>query len=369
MPKTADEFLDSIVPLPDGTADPTISPLLSAGDKNLAVLQSNKTSKKDYRDTYRFINVTSSSQRRELKCARKFQIMKTPATTAGSGLGFVNIDFVFGHSVGAGVQTYLVTGSKDAAIFAGMLAWNTDLDAVHEKKSKSAFFATLAIEKFVHWWHENMAAHWEVALFNGKPASELTFFIDTQNGYYHAGHIDIVLRHKTTGRYMVLELKTTAIRTVDEAQYGNSEQPLGYSIILDKIAAELEATSTFEVLYLVYSSTNREWTPFPFTKNRSQRMEWLQALLIDHTLIGTYRKLEFFPKNGEACWSFSSRCDHYGICDLKSTQRTDFAELVVNEDRSNLPEDVDFFFTLEELTAASIRGATRVQEEHSVPVS
>lgn len=353
MGLSADDFLDSELPESE-SAELLVAPIGTPA--NYGAIQSAKTTKKDYRAAYIYINVTSYSQRRILReCGRKFQILKTPIATAGSGLGLVNIDFVFGHSVGAGIQTYLATRNKLQARFASFLAWNCDLDVEHPKKGKSSAFAWLAVDKFIHLWESEFADKWELATFGDRPATELTFIIDTENGYYHAGHIDAILRNRITGRYMVLEIKTTAIRTIDEAQYGNSEQALGYSVVLDRVVQDLAATQEFHVLYLAYSSTNREFVPLPFTKSRVHRVEWLQELLLEHASISTFRGLGFFPKNGEACWSFGSRCPHYGICDLKSMQRLDFKEFTMNAAEDNLPEPVDFMFTLSELTSATIR--------------
>lgn len=209
--------------------------------------------------------------------------------------------------------------------------------------------AFLAVEKFSHWWEEHMAGEWELAYFNNKPATEVTFLLDLENGYYHAGHIDVVLRNRVSGKYLVLEIKTTAIKNVDEAQYGNSEQPLGYSLVLDAIAENLDATNSFEVLYLVYSSTERKLIPFTFKKQRTERAEWLQDLLLDHSLISTYRKLSLFPKRGNSCWSFGGRCPHYGTCDLGAFKDNfDFREY--KRSSMELPERTDFEFTLGDIT-------------------
>lgn len=346
MPLTPDQFLDSPVELPVG---------VSKDAQILAISQKERTTKKDYRAAYIYINVTSYSQRQLLHgCSREFQIYKNP-TLGGGPTGIPNIDFVFGHSVGTGIQTYLTTKSPQAALFASFLAWNADLDLENPKKGKSSSLAILAVEKFIHWWEQN-GGDWELAFFRSKPATELTFFLDLENGYYHAGHIDAVLRNRRTGKYMVLEIKTTAIRNVDEAQYGNSDQPLGYSLVLDSIVADMnkeqpdhaKLTSSFEVLYLVYSSTLRELLPFPFTKSRSERAEWLQDLLLDHANISTYRKLGFFPKRGDNCWSFGGRCTFYGTCDLRIYKDTTKFR-VFDASQQELPEPVDFRFTLSEI--------------------
>ncbi len=353
----ADDFLNSDL-LSETSADPL----------NFAALQAERTSKKDYRAAYAYINITSYSQRTVLhECPRSFQIMKVPAPDVEPGpntasrydaSATVNVHFLFGHSVGAGIQTYLVTRDKNKALFAAILSWKADLDVELPKKSKSSLYAFLAVEKFIHWWEveSKLADEWEVATMNDRPATEITFLLDTENGYYHVGHIDIVLRHKSDGRLMVVELKTTGFKLVDEASYGNSDQSLGYSLILDKIAESLDTTSTFEVLYLVYSTPERKLIPLPFTKSRTDRMEWLQDLLLDHSTIATYKKLSFFPKRGESCFSFSRRCPHYGTCDMRSVRKTNFKEFSL--ERDSLPEPVDFIFKLSDLTKAALRAST-----------
>lgn len=357
-PLTADEFFASSIDL---TEDGLVSKDATISAINIV----EKNTKKDYRAAYQFINVTSYSQREILHgCPREFQIHKSAGGQSSSPGAFSsaalpNLHFVFGHSVGAGIQTYLCTGNKMAALFAAFLAWDTDLDSELVKQNKSSSFAILAVEKFILWWKANGEAEWELAFFNGKPAVELTFFLDTENGSYHAGHIDAVLRHRKSGRYMVLEIKTTSVRAVDEAQYGNSEQPLGYSLVLDKVVEEgvkdgtitPTATSSFEVLYLIYSTSLRQLIPLPFTKVRSERAEWLQDLLLDHTIINTYEKLGFFPKRGNNCWSFGGRCSFYGLCDMGIYKNT---SKLKRFDRKTmpLPEDVDFEFSLSQITSA-----------------
>lgn len=336
---TPDEFLDSTMDAPT---------------QSYGVEQAGRTSKKNYSSMYRFINITSHSSLNILhECPRSWSFTKLTRTEKPivSDLENGNIDTAFGHSVGAGVQAYIVTGNRDQALLAAFLAWNIDLDSTHEKKKKSATFAYLAVIKFMAFWDHSFGRDWEIASFNGRPASELTFWIDLQSGSHHVGHVDVILRHRVTGRYMVLELKTTAAKVIDEAQYGNSDQALSYSLVLDKIAGDLGSSGAYEVLYLVYSSTNRDFTPFLFTKNRAHRADWLQSLLLDHSYISACKSLRLFPKNGDGCWKFNRRCPHYGVCDLRSYNAGEFRTFQLGTDP--FPEPVDFVFTIEELKNAA----------------
>jgi hypothetical protein len=318
------------------------------------------TTKKSYRNDYRFINVTSYSQREVLhECPRKFQQLKIVRAGAEQE-ETSNVDFIFGHAVGAGVQNYIVNEDKNFALYTTFLAWKADLETVLPKKQKSFLFAYLAVLKFIDVW-DQIKDTWTIAVFNERPASELLFWIDCENGYFHVGHIDVIIQNRITKELKIVEIKTTSSRYPDEAAYGNSDQALGYSIVLDAIAKHTIQISTFNVLYYVYSTTSRNWSVFQFTKNRSQRADWLQDLLLDHSTIETYRKLRLFPKRGNSCWTFSRRCPHYGICDLKDSTRNDSFHTWTLE--NGYSENPDFIFKLSELISGIRYSTTTVSSE------
>lgn len=292
-------------------------------DNNWKKLASTVT-EKDYRQIVSFDNCTSYSQLGELHaCPRKFQHIKSDAKTEATGSGEQNnLDFAFGHSVGAGVQTLITTNNLTAGLFAAFISWKADyyadLDEIaarfgkRTRKCKSLAYAQLAVEKFAT---SGLSRDWEIyRLPSGKPAMELAFCVDMENGYQHYGHIDIILRNRNTGRIAVWEFKTTGAYDPDEAFYANSSQGLGYGVILDYLEPEL---ADYDVIYAVYSSSNMEWNILPFTKNLTHKAEWLQDILLDHNNIQTYRKLGFFPKRGENCINkFGRRCQYFGTCDL-----------------------------------------------------
>lgn len=294
-----------------------------------------QTTDKDYRQIVSFDNCTSYSQSLDLHaCPRKYQLTKQEAKQPAA-VGFVqqtNLDFAFGHSVGAGIQTLIATGDLTKGLFAGFISWKADYFADADdiaakwgkrtKKCKSLAYAQLAIEKF---FSQGLSNEWEIVILpDGSPAVEIAFVVDTENGYKHYGHIDLLLRSKTTGRIAVWELKTTGYADVDEASYANSSQALSYGVVLDVIYPEL---SEYDVIYAVYSSTGMEWTTLPFRKSLTQKAEWIQDVLLDHNAIKTYRSLNFFPKRGESCKLFNRRCQYFGTCDLTShVQYTDLPE-------------------------------------------
>jgi hypothetical protein len=331
------------------------------------------TADKAYRVLVASENATSYSKLAELhRCPRAYELQELEANSpiaqaaATARSEEPNLHFCFGHAVGAGIQTFAVTQNLVSAQFAAFLAWRAPWDAEQVDKrgqptGKSLAHALIAVEKFAIFWAQQLSDFEVVTLPpserfpNGKPATELSFAIDFENGYKHFGHIDNVLKSKSTGRLAIWEGKTTGFEHVDEALYANSSQALSYSVVLDAIAAELSSVSgtDYEVLYIVYSSKSREFQLLPFGKSRAQRAEWLQDILLDQASISNYRKLEFFPKRGENCYnsSFRSRCRWFGNCTMKNSSLFPGVTLRRVEDVSEV-ESVDYTFTLSELLAA-----------------
>jgi hypothetical protein len=335
----------------------------TAGQIDQAKLISASTSDKGYRRLMAHGNVTSYSKLNLLhSCPRLYELElfknNVPKSPIFEEAQAANLDFAFGHAVGSGIQTFAATGSLQAAQLAAWLAWKAPYDAEKIDKrgtpaGKSLAYALWAVEKFA-WFFQNELADWEVlTLPNGKAAVELAFAVDTQNGFYHFGHIDTVLRHRSTGRLAVWEGKTTGVETVAEATYANSYQALGYSVVVDAIAHSLGFDSPdYEVMYIVYSSKTREFQLLPFTKSKTQRAEWLQDLLLDHALISQYKDLGFFPKRGEHCVNkYGRTCEWFGSCQMRNTSLFPNVEVVKLAHIEGL-ESVDFTFTLDQLVTA-----------------
>jgi hypothetical protein len=274
------------------------------------------TADKAYSRLMKMVNVTSYSQLQLLhSCPRKYQLSMHKAMSNSRTIEqTVNVDFTFGHAVGAGVQSYLLDADIVKASFNAFMAWRAPFTERVQKKKKSLWEAIIAIEKFAHWWSESgLADDWELAaLPSGKPAIELAFSLHSPDGFKHYGHIDVVLKNKHNNSYAVLELKTTGIGA-DEAMYANSNQATGYSLMLETI---WQGIPDYTVLYCVFSTSKGEWTLMPFDKTMTQRAEWIKDLMLDHSAISTYEELGFYPKRGESCYSFMRRCEFFGACNM-----------------------------------------------------
>lgn len=225
------------------------------------------------------------------------------------------------------------------------LAWDHELFDRQDKDCKSFWEAVYALEKFEPYAIQ-ILSEWEVATFDGKPAVELSYKVDLQNGFYYRAYIDIVLKNKKTGHLLVLELKTTKSKEVHEALYKNSTQALGYSLVTDLIDQE---HSSYYVWYLVYKSTERDFEHLPFMKSRLDKAKWIKSVLADCRRIQSFIDDQFFPMHGESCLDFYRPCQYFGFCEM--SDKAIMAPQAILEARveEELKEEFTFNFTLNDI--------------------
>jgi len=338
-------------------------PGLSAEDIQSLKVQGNpvaalagETTDKEYVELQRHKNVISNSILGGLHaCPRRLVLEKIQANTAH--ILHVdkspNIDFVFGHSVGAGVQALFAFERLDYALYAAFLSWRASWNLGYEdwnkRKKKTIELACIAVESFSYFRSGNLD-EWELFVTpTGKLAVELSFCVDLGKTKYF-GHIDLILRNKRTGRIAVGEVKTSGFTNPDEAIYRNSGQALGYSLILDSVVGE---DADYDVMYMTYSAPSQEWILMPFAKTVAHKLEWVQDRLIDSGHLEQYFQLQHFPKNGASCLQFNRRCQFYGECDLVDKQR--MADLpLLEKPQEEYP--VDYYFHVDELIGRQMQG-------------
>lgn len=199
------------------------------------------------------------------------------------------------------------------------IAWHADLFAEDEKMKKSFWSAVIAIERFIHVRESELLADYELVIYNDKPATELSFCINLPDGFRLRGYVDAVLKHRYTGEIMVLECKTTGSGTLNPAQFKNSAQGIGYSVVLDVIAPDI---SSYKVLYLVYQTKSQEYTALEFPKTYLQRALWIKELLLDIEMIKLYESHGVYPQHGESCFKFFRECTYLNVCGLATKHLT-----------------------------------------------
>jgi hypothetical protein len=291
--------------------------------------------KGNYSRLHSFRNVQSYSMDEVFHdCPRKYQIKKLRASI-GDRQHASNPTFAFGHAVGAGVAVYDKTQDLQQAIFAAFLAWNIDLLAksppdLRGVEQKDSFaHAVQAIEMYeTFYWDEMNLSEYEVVEIEG------TVLVDMQNGdeslgaptQYHTGHVDEVLRHREFGTYKVKENKTTGLTVVHPAMYSNSDQALGYSVVVAAFGG-----TDYDVVYTIYSKKAEKWVSYDFPKSVLSKAEWIRSTHLTGVAIQDYAAHNFFPTRGSSCYKFNRECPEYGSCQLNLERQfgTKFEELPV----------------------------------------
>lgn len=265
----------------------------------------------------RILNLSYSSLLTLHQCPRKFQLYRCSAQSELTiqETELESITLLYGTVVGNGVQFALQGLSEDEIIWRSFLSWNQDLFARDHKRNKDFWQAITAIQKFIYQVRNEALADYELVYFDGKPAIELSFLIELPGGFKYRGFVDAVLQHKYTGEILVLEHKTTGARAFNSAQYKNSAQAIGYSIVLDHIFPGL---SSYSVLYAVYMTQLEEYVSVPFTKTLLQRALWLQELLFDTQIISMYENSGVYPHYGESCFIFGRECKYFHCCHMST---------------------------------------------------
>lgn len=290
------------------------------------------------------IRLSYSSLGTLLSCERKFQLNRLLLNSIErESSPAMN----FGAAVGEGIADYFVHQDINKAMHVVWLKWDANPEYSDKTRfEESAIACIMAMQPRM----DEILGDWEVAYFEGKPAVELSFRINIDEKFYYVGYVDLILRNKFSGKYAVLENKTTSSNLLNLApMYQNSGQALGYSIVLDAVAGEEAAD--YGLMYLV-AQLGRE--PFSFTaqmynfdKTLRDRLAWFIALGMDVNHLRSMLELDIFPMRGHACVSYNRTCPHFGSCHMRSLDIYKAAE--VDE------EEYQFVFDLNALVADHIR--------------
>lgn len=311
----------------------------------------------------RILNLSYSSLLTLHSCPRKFQLYKLGADVSTEPEVTESVTFAYGHVIGSGIQHLLEGMEMDEVIWKAFLEWDCDLFADNPKQNKSFFGAIHALRQFDSMRAAGYLAGYEIVQYKGKPACELSFAIRLPDGFIYRGFVDAVLRNRTTGKVIVLECKTTSATAVNPAQYKNSAQAIGYSIVLDAIFPEL---SSYEVLYLAYQSKSQEYIQLSFDKSYYQRALWIQELLLDIEVIKLYEREGIYPMRGESCFSWYRECEYYNNCTLSTNLLTSPLSEQGAEALDKQLEEYQIQITLEDLVRAQLTKPHPHSQAHTV---
>lgn len=270
------------------------------------------------------------------RCERLFQLEKLLATDT---VREESADLSFGSGFDAGVAEYFVSQDKDKALYAAWMAYWPEIET--EKKNVDILTSAM-IAAFPAM--DNMLRDYEVASFNGKLGTQLSFRVNINENYYFVGYADVVLRNRWTGVYSVMDAKSTGLQLHDlNPLYQNSEQALGYSILLDQAVGEEQ--NSYEVCYFVAqvpkSPHNIVIHPLVYEKTLLDRLNWCLALGSDIRRLELAEEIGFYPRRGGSCLKYNRPCRQFGVCTLSSMD--------VPRIREEDTTEYDFVFELDEL--------------------
>lgn len=292
----------------------------------------------------------SYSRRQTLnRCPRLFQLRELKQRKSRSA----SIDTAFGSAFGAGVQELWRTGSIERATVAALAAWDypefTDMYGKKHNKSFGTCVETLAV--YTTHIHPMLTEEYDLAEVEGKSGIELFCFLKISESCNYQIHIDLVLQNKHTKALAVVEIKTSGM-SADEAQWGNSEQTLGYYAMMEVISRRLNLPIEPMVYYICVeagkmhdSSCNYGFQIFPFVKTGTAMLDFVSSLMYDVNRINYSLETDFFPKNGANCIAYRSRCEFYGSCDMFASMPEETGNIY----ESLTMDDVDFVLDISEI--------------------
>ncbi len=267
------------------------------------------------------IRLSNSALDLKQACDRLFQIERL---LKGERNVYEAAQFSRGHAWGKGVQVYLLTGNMDLALYQAWLAYWPDIEQHSKITLRRTLHALMCAQKDL----DAILERYEVVSFNGHPAVELGYKLNINEIFYYVGFIDLVLRNKESGLYVILEIKYTGSWLDVNAMFFNSPQGVGYSIALDKIVGE--QLSEYGVLYFVCQDSQPKPEQIRFhtlewEKSLKDRLKWFITLGMDVQSIQQMRELNVFPQRYKSCIRFNKNCQHFGTCGLTvgDTERDD----------------------------------------------
>lgn len=299
----------------------------------------------------RILNLSYSSLLTLHSCPRKLQLERLNAISESSESLSESITFSYGQVVGLGIQLALEGKDEGDILWAMFLGWKPELFADNPKQNKSFASAVFAVQKFQVLQSQGYLDGYELVYYQGKPACELSFLITLPNGFKYRGFVDAVLRHRVTGKVIVLECKTSSALSINPATYKNSAQAIGYSIVLDSLFPEL---SSYDVLYLIYSTKSYEYEQLSFTKSYVQRARWIQELVLDTQVIKLYNDSDCYPMRGESCFTYFRECQFMNLCQMETSRLTQAPTVAQINELEKLNASYQIQITLEDLITSQL---------------
>lgn len=265
-------------------------------------------------------------------CMRKFELFSLYGNRPKRESGYAAD---VGTALHDGVQAFLIAdadGHDDyTARFRGYMAFLAAfpyvLEAEQKQSNRSFNNAVLLLEML---FNSPIWQDYELVRVDGHGwAVEVPFIIrhTTVPGVIHSdahnkdfmfvtqGKIDMIMRHRVTGKIITLDLKTTVLRDdMWEGEYKFSGQQIGYSHVVHAMLGI--QPEEFEVAYIVASFG----TEIPSVE--LLQMEKPEELIADYWRtqldrlyrVKGYIEQDWFPRRNGGCVSWAHTCNAIDVC-------------------------------------------------------
>lgn len=273
------------------------------------------------------INLSFSKLNKLYSCPRKFLIEELNHRSSVD----TSFDMAYGSAFGAGVQELFRSGDLELALLRAFAEWDHNEFESEKgyKRDKWLWSCLWSLEQFYASEFQLLIQDYELAEVNGKVGIEPLIYVrfgtpGLSSSYAYQMHIDLILRNRHTRGLAIGEIKTSGMNQ-QEANWGNSDQTVGYYAILEYLCRMHGELFDPEVIYIVQQTgkqlkhdENFGFVTFRFSKHSNTSLEFLLKVMSDIQTIELYIENDFFPKRGSSCVSFGRVCRHYGMCDFSS---------------------------------------------------
>jgi hypothetical protein len=235
---------------------------------------------------------------------------------------------VFGTSYGLAVQSYLRYQDRNEALLICFLSYNTE----YEDDKKNQFLLFNLMERSFEALDMLLLDYELVDSEVGLRVTDLPSSLPSLSIYF-TGRIDVLLKHRHSRNYAVMDIKTTGVSTHDLApMYCFSPQVIGYAAILkgflnlhpNKEHAEDRGDSVEnKSLYFVgrvgkrTSLLEKDTELYIFEKSNEDYRAWVKQLGLYSQQVSSLIEKKFFTQSGN-CMAYLKPCRHFNFCAIQA---------------------------------------------------
>jgi len=233
-----------------------------------------------------------------------------------------------GTALHEGLEAWMMTRDEDKAILAMGLAYPLEqeyLDPKNNNKSLEAAFSTLqALMKSPY------LDEYEIAKIRRPDgvvisAVEIAFAIEIINSpfplpVYYVGKIDLILRHRSLGNYIVTDLKSTRQWATDmRMKFEYDEQTVPYAIILSHILGEEIRALETAYLSAFVDLLDPLVSLYKIRKSPDMIRDWHTGLCEEIRQLSKFYKNQWWPRatNGDTCFAYKRACEFAEYCSVR----------------------------------------------------